>query len=71
MADPGFLDGGGASLDRGGGARSDGTARAIWFPQSRKTDEIHGIPSRKQNPIKSNEICGIGNFLGFAYVQAT
>ena len=36
--------------------------RAIWFPQSRKTDGICGITSRKRNPIKSN---GIGDFLGF------
>ena len=39
--------------------------RAIWFPRSRRTDGIRGIASWKQNPIKSNGICRIGDFLSF------
>ena len=39
--------------------------RAIWFPRLRKTDGIRGIASRKRNIMKSNGICGIGDFLGF------
>ena len=37
----------------------------ICFPRLQKMDGIRGIASRKRNPIKSNGICGIENFLDF------